>query len=499
MNDPQRAAEHPLEPPRATHESWLRALSGFALDEIDALASGPAVGTIGAAGLDVADAVSLPIPEAPLPGGVEAVIDLLRQAARASLVPPGPGYLAYVPGTALFASALADLVSGSLNRFTGLAAAAPALCRLEADVIAWLGRECGYGERSGGVLLSGSSMANFGAVVTAREELVGDNGDLRAAVAYCSSQAHHCIDKALRLAGIPAANVRRVAVDAAFRMDPTDLAAAIAADRDAGRTPFLVVASAGTTNTGALDPLDALATVCAEQGVWFHVDGAYGGAFVLCEDGRRLLAGMERADSIALDPHKGLFLPFGTGCLLVRDGPKLRRAHTANAGYLQDFDALDRSREAPSPTELGPELSRSFRGLRLWLPLMLHGAAAFRDALAEKLRLAHTFHRELAALIDRGAPLACVAPPHLSTVAFRLTRRDEETLADWNARNTAFLSRINAGRRVYLSSTTLPIPDVPVQDGGAFTLRVCVLGARTHAEHIAACISEIERALPARG
>src|SRR5690606_27953516 len=127
---------------------------------------------------------------------------------------------------------------------------------------------------------------------------------------------------------------------------------------------------------------------CDEHGLWHHVDAAYGGAFVLCDEGRRLLAGIERADSITFDPHKGLFLPYGTGCLLVRDGMALFRAHATRASYLQDFDAFDRSEEPPSPSDFGPELSRDFRGLRVWLPLQLHGAAAFRAAVAEKLELA---------------------------------------------------------------------------------------------------------------
>ena len=481
---------HPLEPSRFTHETWLQAVSHLALDEIDGLASAPAVGAVGTAGLDVADSVSRPIGEEPLDGGIDAVVDLLRQASRASLVPPGPGYFAYVPGSGLFASALADLISGSLNRFTGLSAAAPAFCRLEADVLAWLAAECGYGTDARGVLLSGSSLANFGAVVTAREELLDASGNLSAAVAYCSSQAHHCVDKAFRLAGVPRANVRRVDVDAEFRMDAAALDRALTADATVGKTPFIVVVSAGTTNTGALDPIAEIAGVCERHGVWLHVDGAYGGAFVLCDEGRRVLAGMERADSIALDPHKGLFLPFGTGCLLVRDGERLRRAHSAHAGYLQDFDAFERGREAPSPTAYGPELSRSYRGLRLWMPLMLHGARAFRDALAEKLVLAREFHAGLLAQTAAGAALECVAAPHLSTVAFRLSRTPDEALPAWNARNAAFLDRINAGTRVYLSSTTLP-----THDGDAYTLRVCVLGARTHREHVEACLSEIARAL----
>ena len=202
--------------------------------------------------------------------------------------------------------------------------------------------------------------------------------------------------------------------------------------------------------------------------------------------------GIERADSITFDPHKGLFLPYGTGCLLVRDGEQLRRAHAAGADYLQDFDAMERAGEPPSPAEHGPELSRDYRGLRVGLPLMLHGARAFRDALAEKLVLAQRLHAGLQALIAAGAPLEIVAAPQLTVVPFRLQRRDGEALTTWNARSAALLQAINEHRRVYLSSTALP-----VADGLAFTLRACVLSFRTHARQVDACVADVERALGA--
>ncbi len=485
-----RAAPVPLEPDAATLRAWLDACGALALDAARGDAAAPACGALGGAALDIADEVSRPIAEEPLAGGVDEALRLVRRAAEAGLVPGGPGYLAYVPGSGLFASALADLVAANLNRFTGLTAASPALCRLEGDVLAWLAAECGYGSDARGVLLSGGSLANLGGVLTAREARFGDAGDLRRATAYTSAQAHHCVDKALRLAGLRTANVRRVPVDAAFRLDADALRRAVAADRGAGLEPFLVVASAGTTNTGAVDPLPDVAAIAREHGLWLHVDAAYGGAFVLCDEGRRRLAGLAEADSLALDPHKGLFLPFGTGCLLVRDGRALRAAHSAHAGYLQDFDALERGREAPSPTEYGPELSRSYRGLRLWLPLMLHGARAFRAALAEKLALAARFHDGLCRRIDAGAALEVVAEPQLSTTAFRPARRAGESLDAWNTRGRALLAAVNARGRVHLSSTALP-----VADGDAFTLRVCVLGMRTHAEQVDACLADLDAAL----
>jgi aromatic-L-amino-acid decarboxylase len=262
---------------------------------------------------------------------------------------------------------------------------------------------------------------------------------------------------------------------------------AIEDDRRKGWHPFLVIAAAGTTNTGAIDPLSGVADITARKSMWLHVDGAYGGAFALCEPGRRRLAGIERADSITFDPHKGLFLPYGTGCLLVADGHKLRRAHQIEAEYLQDLAGGDVSW---SPAELGPELTRDFRGLRLWLPLMLHGAGAFRIALAEKLELAERFVGGLDALVAAGAPLCIIARPQLSTVAFRLVRRAGEPLADYNQRNVAFLAAINARQHVHLSSTLLP-----VEDGMAHTSRVCVLSFRTHARHIDRCLEDVGAAV----
>jgi aromatic-L-amino-acid decarboxylase len=476
----------PLEPDRATLQAWLQAFADMALDELDALGSAPAVGKIGAEGNAIANAVSLPIREEGRPPA--ALAAAIARAANASLNTPGPGYLAYIPGGGLPSAGIAELVAAWLNRYTGVATAAPALCRLEADVIAWLAAQFGYSDHARGLLTSGGSLANFSAVVTARHAKLDDRGDYRDAIVYTSTQAHHSVAKSVSLAGIPPINVRAVATDARLRMDPAALRGAIEGDRAAGRRPFLVVSAAGTTNTGAIDPLPELAQICEALGLWHHVDGAYGGAFALCETGRDRLQGIERADSIAFDPHKGLFLPYGTGCLLVRDGEALRKAHLAHAAYLQDFDTLDREGEAPSPYEYGPELSRPYRGLRVWLPLQLHGAAAFRVALEEKLALAERFAAGLAELADE---VEIVDPPQLSVVAFRLRRFPEESVARWNERNAGFLARINARGRVYLSSTALPV------DGDtewSYTLRVCVLSFRTHAERIEAALEDVAAA-----
>ncbi len=475
-----------LEPDAATWEAWLAECGRLCARALQGMDAAPAVGRVGAEGLAEAEAVSRAIVETPCPGGLPEALAVVERAAEASLFTPGPGYLAYIPGGGLPMAALADLVANVLNRYTGLTAAAPALCRLEADVLAWLATQFGYDADARGLLTSGGSLANLSAIVTARHAAFGDGADLSSAVAYVSDQSHHSVGKALRLAAIGPDQTRKVAVDDRWRMSAADLRAQVERDLADGRRPFVVVTAGGSTNTGAIDPLDDIADLCAEHGIWHHCDAAYGGAFVLCEDGRSRLRGIARADSITFDPHKGLFLPYGTGCLLVRDGEALRRAHGAEADYLQDFDRRERTGEAPSPTEYGPELSRDFRGLRLWLPLVVHGAGAFREALTEKLALARRFAHGLRTAIDGGAPIELVDEPQLSVVPFRLRRRPGEPLADANERNARWLAAIHDRGRVYLSSTLLP-----GDDGPAFTLRVCVLSFRTHAERLDAALQDV--------
>jgi aromatic-L-amino-acid decarboxylase len=326
------------------------------------------------------------------------------------------------------------------------------------------------------LLTSGGSLANFTAVVTARRERLPEN--FLRGVLYASDQVHHSVQKAAMLAGFPLQNVHAVASDARFRLDLEALRSAIAADRAAGRTPFLVVGNAGTTNTGAVDDLAALAALAGAEGLWLHVDAAYGGFFLLTERGRRIMRGIERADSVTLDPHKGLFLPYGTGALVVRDGGALRRAHGMHADYLpalpQESDLIDFS-------EVSPELSRPFRGLRVWLPLKMLGLGPFRRALDEKLDLAAWAADEL-----RKTPgVEVVAEPELSLLAFRLRRPglDEPGL---DALNRRLLERVNARRRVYLTGTVAH---------GRFLCRICVLSFRTHLDRMRAAVEDIRAAV----
>ena len=277
-----------------------------------------------------------------------------------SFTTTGPGYLAYIPGGGVYPAALADYISDATNRYTGIWMAAPALVQLEANVLEWLRDWMGFPTGTAGLLTTGGSGATFNAIAAAREQKLGT--DIRVGTLYTSSQGHHCINKAAKLAGIAADRVRSIPVDQQFRMDVQALANAIAADRAQGLTPFFVASSAGTTNTGAVDPLDDIADLCAREGLWHHVDGAYGAFFHMCPELRSLLSGLSRADSLTLDPHKGMFLPYGTGALLVRDGEALRALHSATAGYLPENQG-----DFYDPAQYGPELSRGFPGLRVWL------------------------------------------------------------------------------------------------------------------------------------
>jgi aromatic-L-amino-acid decarboxylase len=402
-------------------------------------------------------------------GDLSELLATIGVAAGKGFDPANPGFVGYIPGGGLYAAALADFLACALNRYTGVAAPAPALVQLEASVLRWLCDLFGLPAQSQGVLTPGGSMSTLSAVVAARANQLGES--FADGTLYISDEVHHSVPKAAQIAGLPAAAIRVVPTDQSLRMDVSALRERIAADRADGLRPFLVVASAGTIGTGAVDPLDDIATVAAEERLWLHVDAAYGGFFQLTSRGRAALAGIERADTITLDPHKGLFLPYGTGCLLARDGETLRRAHEVHADYLPLPSA---EAALPDFSSYTPELTRDFRGLRLWLPLHLHGVQTFIDALNEKLDLAQRVYDELAALDSLDVPWS----PDLSLVAFR-----PRGGSDHDAQR--LLDRINGSGRMWLSAA-------PVR--GKLFLRICILSHRTRPDRIAEAIELIRDA-----
>ena len=467
MNDSGSTSATPraLEPDPAELRAQADAVTRFVVEHLESLSSQPASDLDGAEAL--AATFREPAPEAGRPLG--PLLERLRPAFAKSFTTAGPGYLAFIPGGGIPSAAFADFIACATNRFVGVSAAAPALARIERTAIEWLAAMIGYPAEAGGILTSGGSLSNLTAIVCARATKLPE--DFLRGTIYCSEETHLSVDKAARIAGFPRASLRRLPVDARLRLLPAPLEAAIEKDRRDGRQPFLVVANAGTTNTGAVDPLPEILAIAARHGLWVHADAAYGGFFRLVPDGKTLLPALEQCDSVTLDPHKGLFLPYGTGCLLVRDPEALRRTHQGDAGYLQDVAAGE---GLTNFTDLSPELSRDFRGLRIWLPIQLHGLQAFREQLQEKLELARFAHARLAA----EPSLEIIDPPQLSTVAF--TCRGAGDAA--NAAAAELLRRVNARRRVFLSSTRM---------GGRFVLRICVLSFRTHRDRVEEAVDAI--------
>ena len=384
---------------------------------------------------------------------------------------PSPGYLAYIPGGGIYPAALADFIADTTNRYTGIWQASPALVQLEANTLDWMREWMQFPAEARGLFTTGGSMAMFNAIACAREQHLGT--DIRSGTLYVSSQSHHSISKAARLAGIAHDRVRMIDVDADFRMRVDALQTAITADRAAGLTPFMVFSTAGTTNTGAVDPLERIADLCQREGLWHHVDGAYGAFFHMVPELRPLLAGLSRADSLTLDPHKGMFLPYGTGALLVRRGEALRALHASEAGYLPD-----NQNEFYDPAQYGPDLSRGFPGLRVWLTLKLFGTERYRAALLEKRQLAVWAAEQVA----RIPGIVLDAAPQLSLFAFHLQSPALSTQAAKNAATRALMERVTRRGRVMLTGA---------QVGERFLGRVCVLSFRTRRAQMDACVEDI--------
>ncbi len=407
----------------------------------------------------------------------DELMDLLfDEAVPLSFNTAAPGYLAYIPGGGVFPSALADFIANAVNRYVGVWIAAPGLAQLEMNVVRWFCEIIGYPPHAAGILTSGGSLATFTALVTARRERLPN--DFLSGTIYTSDQTHHSVTKAAVLAGFPEQNVREIATNENYEIRLGNLRERISEDRESGLRPFLLVTSAGTTNTGAVDDLNGAADVAVEEGLWLHVDAAYGGFFMLTERGRESMRGIARADSVTLDPHKGLFLPYGNGSLLVRDPEALRRAHTTFADYMPE---MQQDTELVDFCQLSPELSRDFRGLRAWLPIKLFGIDAFRSSLDEKLDLARWAADQLRSVPD----MEILAEPQLSLVAFRWAPAGHSE-GELNDLNRELLASVNARKNVYITGTVLR---------SRYALRICVLSFRTHRDRMERCVSDIQECI----
>jgi aromatic-L-amino-acid decarboxylase len=455
----------------------MRALAGAVVERcvahIASLDRQPICGDVDAAAL--CRAMREPPPEHAV--ALEPLLDaLFRDWIPRSFTAPAPGYLAFIPGGGVYPAALADFITNTTNRFTGVWQAAPALLQLEANALDWLREWMAFPPEARGLFTSGGSMATFNAIVCARERHLG--AEIRRGVLYTSDQAHHSVLKSAKLAGVMPDRVRAIESDGRYRLRVDRLREQIAHDRRAGLVPFAVVSSAGTTNTGAVDPLVSIADVCAAETMWHHIDGAYGAFFYLVEELRGTLRGLPRADSLTLDPHKGMFLPYGTGALLVREGAALRAAHEATAAYLP---AMPHPQDFYDPSQHGPELSRGFPGLRVWLSVKLFGTAAFRAAIAEKRALTLDAAARVAALPG----IVIDAEPELSLFAFHLTWPGASR-ADEDAATRALMEQTTARGRVMLTGCTAH---------GRYLGRVCVLSFRTHQAQIDALVEDMAAAI----
>jgi aromatic-L-amino-acid/L-tryptophan decarboxylase len=409
----------------------------------------------------------------------EIVASLKEQLFSNVLHVDHPRFFAFVPSPNNFVSAMADALTAGFNVFTGTWFAGSAAAQVELTVVDWLRQICGLPEGAGGLFVSGGSMANLTGLAVARHVQLED--DLEGAVAYVGDQCHSSVARALRVLGLRPDQVRTIKSDAGFRLSLDALQAQVTADRAAGRRPFCVVANAGATNTGAVDPLRELAGLCGSEKLWLHVDGAYGAPAISTEQGRGLLDGLELADSVSLDPHKWLFQSFEAGCVLVRDRSLLLRTFQVMPEYLRDTHGVS---EEVNFGNYGVQLTRSFRALKLWLSLRTFGLASFRRAIERGIQLAEIAERE----IRSNAGWEIVTPATLAIVTFRCA---PPALADSevDALQGRIVEQMLADGYALASSTILK---------GRPVLRFCTINPRTRDDEMRETVrrmAEMGRAL----
>ncbi|PQB06052.1 pyridoxal phosphate-dependent decarboxylase family protein [Aureitalea marina] len=398
-----------------------------------------------------------------------------KKVATKGINPASGGHLGYIPGGGIYLSAVGDYLADITNEYSGIHYASPGAVNIENQLIDWMKSIFGFPESAIGNLASGGSIANLIALTAARDRHKIKGEKIERSVIYLSPQVHHCINKALRIIGLEDIHISYIDLDDNHRMDPNDLSEKIEEDKTKGLNPFLVIASAGTTDTGAIDPLDNMADLAKKHKLWFHVDGAYGGFFILCDSKKEQFQGIEKADSIVIDPHKSLFLPYGLGAVLVKDKEAVYHSNHYTANYMQDA----RSAASPvNPADVSPELTKHFRGLRLWLPLKIHGIEPFVACLEEKLLLTQYFREKLGQMGFQLGP-----EPDLSVSYFWYPAK-----GDQNQFNRDLLKAIHQDGRVFLSSTMI---------GDRFVIRMAILAFRTKLETIDLALEMIHDCLSA--
>jgi aromatic-L-amino-acid/L-tryptophan decarboxylase len=399
--------------------------------------------------------------ELPLEG--EPLEDLLAACGRvlAAGRRTTPGFFGYVQSPPSPVGVAADLLASAADQNVTAWRSAPAAVEVERVAVRWLGALVGFADDAAGILVGGGSMANLTALLIALRAVTGVDADRRLLTVYTSEEAHFSVAKAANVLGVV---MRTVAADAGQRLDMAELRTAIADDRRAGLQPFCLVGSAGTVATGAVDPLDEIAAVAAAEGLWFHVDGAYGAPAAAIPTSRPLFAGIELADSLALDPHKWLYVPVDCGALLVRDPAASVNAFGAAAGdYVRVL--ADQEAETFAFWDHGLELSRRFRALKVWMTLRYYGARRIAAAIAEDMAAA----AHLAELVGAADDMELLAGPSLSICCFRHVPPGMPE-PELDGHNERLLDALQRDGRVYLSNARI---------GGRFALRACITNFRT--------------------
>jgi glutamate/tyrosine decarboxylase-like PLP-dependent enzyme len=404
-----------------------------------------------------------------------------------AMYPGHPRFMAYISGAGTLPGVVGDFIAAMINQNVGGFRLAPAATEIELFVARWFAEQFGLpSATAGGLLVSGGAMANFVALKAARDAIAGTTirklgvGSAPPLAIYASEQVHDVIDRAADMLGLGTDAVRKIPVDSRYRMRPEALTARIAEDRRAGIKPCAIVGTAGTVSTGAIDPLPALADIAQTHGIWFHVDGAYGALAALSPGLKPLLRGLERADSIAFDPHKWLYVPHSAGCVVVRDTRRLADAFALHPAYVHEDKA--RTGAGADLHVFGPQFSRGFQALKVWLSLVAHGSSAYGRRIAHDVALA----RYMAGRVQQLARLELMAPVDLSICCFRYvpddltpSLRTEPYLNDLNDR---LFEQVQRDGRAFCSNAVL---------GGRNVLRACIVNFRTEAGDVEALLDVV--------
>ena len=420
-----------------------------------------------------------------LPYSMDDVLSDIETLTKDSLNPASGGHFAYIPAGGIYYAALADYIANVINRYTGLESTAKKAVQIENYLIQFIGKELiGYSNKKlGGNLTTGGSLANLTAIIAARDKYLKSK-DFEKAVVFVSKHTHHCVSKALRIIGLSdqptskGGNIYYVDTDDHFKMSAKSLKKAIKKCKNKGLIPWLIVATAGTTNLGTVDNFEKIGKIAKKKKLWLHIDAAYGGFFLLLPKlKKRLFKGINKADSVVLDCHKSLFFPYGLGIVLVKNKKVLLNSFHLDANYINESNET-------SPANLSLELTRPFRGFKLWFTLSLLGKKPFEDALKEKIDLALYAHTKISEIHN----IKCLNRPELTTFAFRYTPSNSTDENIVNRVNETLVEMVKEEGKVYLSSTKIKI------DGIERTyIRFTVLSFRSKIEHVDRAIATLKK------